>query len=142
MASFNPNALSFDQGVERIKKAATAAGLRADAIVTSRDDAARKAVRALAVDNVPNGFTKWQLPVYLDCASQLFMSFAAPNTKVPEHSHDEGDGIRFILSGSIRYQDQELVAGDWMFIPKGKPYRFEVGPMGVGMCYCYCCCCA
>ena len=102
MAAFNPNALSFDQGVERIREAAKAAGLRTDAIVTSRDQPVTKAVRALAVSNVPPGFTKWQLPVYLDCASQLFMSFAGPNTKVPPHSHGEGDGIRFILSGSIR----------------------------------------
>ena len=35
-----------------------------------------------------------------------------------------------------------LTGGGWMYIPKGVKYEFEVGPLGVLMCYCYCCCCA
>jgi hypothetical protein len=61
---------------------------------------------------------------------------------VPKHSHDEGDGIRIIMSGSIIYDGHELSGGDWMFIPKGVAYDFKVGPMGAALCYCYCCCCA
>jgi hypothetical protein len=96
----------------------------------------------LEVKNVPSGFSKYQLPVYLDKPSQLFMSFGAPNTDVPEHSHDEGDGIRFIMWGSVEYNGQTLSGGDWMFIPAGTQYRMRVGPHGAGICYCYCCCCA
>lgn len=33
-------------------------------VVTSRDDAASELRRALTVDNVPEGFRKYQLPVY------------------------------------------------------------------------------
>jgi hypothetical protein len=139
---FNPNRLTFDQGIERIREAADRAGFRADRVVTSRDSAAVRARDALAVDNVPDGFTKWQLPVYLSNPSQLFVTVAAPGVKASRHSHEEGDGIRFIAGGSIIYEGQELVPGDWMFIPAGQPYEFEVGPNGALMCYCYCCCCA
>jgi quercetin dioxygenase-like cupin family protein len=82
------------------------------------------------------------LPVYLANPSQLFLTIAAPETAAEEHSHDEGDGIRFITSGSIIYKGMELTAGDWMFIPKGEKYSFMTGRMGANMCYCYCCCCA
>ena len=67
---------------------------------------------ALAIDNVPEGFRKWQLPVYLSEPSQLFISVAEPGVKVPEHAHEEGDGIRFIAGGSITYEGKELTAGD------------------------------
>lgn len=90
---------------------------------------------------IDNGFKKWQLPIILQ-DSQLFISIGQPDINVPKHSHDEGDGIRFIMSGSIYYDGQELNAGDWMFIPKGKPYSMKIGPFGATMCYCYCCCCA
>ena len=53
-------------------------------------------------------------PVYLNRESNFFLSFAAPGIKVPEHSHDEGDGIRVILSGSLTYGGHQLTAGDWM----------------------------
>jgi hypothetical protein len=61
---------------------------------------------------------------------------------VPTHSHNEGDGVRFIASGSIKYNGQELTTGDWMYIRAGSEYEFEVGRYGAVMCYCYCCCCA
>ena len=140
--TFNPNRLTFEEGVERIRKAVEEAGLSNDAIVTSRDDAALKATDLLTVENVPAGFRKWQLPVFLNCASQLYISVGEPGVKVPRHAHEEGDGIRFIAGGSIIYEDKELSAGDWMFIPAGQPYSFEVGRVGAIMCYCYCCSCA
>jgi hypothetical protein len=139
---FNPNRLTFEEGVERIRRAVEEAELSRDTIVTSRDDAALKAMDSLAVDNVPAGFRKWQLPVFLNRASQLYISVGEPGVKVPRHAHEEGDGIRFIAGGSIIYEDKELSAGDWMFIPAGQPYSFEVGRVGAIMCYCYCCSCA
>ena len=140
--AFNPNSMSFAEGVERLQNAAKSAGIRGGDILTSHDDSAKKAVKQLAVTNVPAGFSKWQLPVFLDGPSQLFFSYAAPHTEVALHSHDEGDGIRVILNGSIFYNGVELHEGDWMFIPKGRPYEFKVGPRGAGMFYCYRCCCA
>jgi hypothetical protein len=141
--AFNPNALTFDQGIERINNALKKADVRiGKEIVTSRNPSVRKVTNALLVSNVPNGFKKWQLPIHFDRPSQFFLSIGAPDTDVPAHSHDEGDGVRFIIGGSIVFDGVELTEGDWMYIPKGKPYQFKVGPGGVSMCYCYQCCCA
>jgi hypothetical protein len=140
---FDPNAVTFDQGLERIRTAAKRLGFDQSAgVVTSRDPEMREAKDLLTVSNVPGGFHKWQLPVYLDRASQLFVTVADPNVEVPEHSHNEGDGIRFIVSGSIVHEGTELTSGDWMFIPQGAKYSFAVADRGAVMCYCYCCCCA
>jgi hypothetical protein len=141
-SAFNPNQVTFDEGVHRIRRAVEKAGLDTRRVITSRDEGARAAQKLLAVTAIPGGFTKWQLPVYLSAPSQLFISVGAANVEVPEHSHDEGDGIRFIASGSIIYKGQELTVGDWMFVPAGERYSFTVGPFGATMCYCYCCCCA
>jgi hypothetical protein len=141
-SAFNPNQVTFDEGVQRIRLAVEKAGLDTRRVITSRDEDVLAAQRLLAVTAVPGGFTKWQLPVYLSSPSQLFISVGAANVEVPEHSHDEGDGIRFIASGSIIYQGKELTVGDWMFVPAGQKYSFKVGPFGATMCYCYCCCCA
>ena len=141
-AGFDPNQVTFDEGLRRIQAAAHKVGLHPNRVITSQDRQALDAQRLLMVTNVPGGFTKWQLPVYLDKASQMFVTLAAPNADVPEHSHNEGAGIRFIAGGSIIYNGKELTAGDWMFIPAGVKYSFKVGPLGATMCYCYCCCCA
>lgn len=142
MSTFNPNALTFAQGVEILSKANKKAGFDwKRSITTSQNPAAKAAAAELSVSNVPGGFKKFMLPVYLDKPSQLFVSVGAPDTEVPRHSHDEGDGIRYIVSGSIIYDGKELHSGDWMFIPAGKPYSFKVGPRGVTMFYCYECCC-
>ncbi|MEO7573504.1 MAG: cupin domain-containing protein [Acidimicrobiales bacterium] len=143
MASdFNPNRLSFEEGLDRIRQAAGGDLGTKGRVLTSRDDSAIRARDSLAVDNVPAGFVKWQLPVYLSAPSQLFVTVAEPGAKARAHSHDEGDGIRFIAGGSIIFEGTELVPGDWMFIPGGTHYDFEVGPNGAIMCYCYSCCCA
>lgn len=143
MAQFKPNALTFQQGVERIKDAASKARFDSKSkITTSRDQAARAATDSLLVSNVPGGFKKFQLPLLLDKPSQFFVSIGAPDTEVPEHSHDEGDGLRYIVSGSVIYNGQELTTGDWMYIPAGEKYSLRVGARGAHMFYCYCCCCA
>jgi len=142
-SSFNPNRLTFEEGIERLRGAVKKAGLKLDGrIVTSRDRGIPELRKALATDNVPAGFQKWQLPVFLNCQSQLFITVAEPNAKSPRHAHKEGDGVRFIAGGSIIYEGKELTAGDWMYIPANAPYAFDVGPFGATMCYCYCCCCA
>lgn len=109
--------------------------------MTSKDKEAQELKRGLGIANVPDGFTKWQLP-FVMAPSQLFITEAKAGAKVGEHSHDDGDGIRFIAGGSVIYNGMTLEAGDWMFIPKGARYSKEIGPAGAIMCYCYCCCCA
>jgi hypothetical protein len=141
--AFNPNQATFEQGLERIRRAVERTGLdQKGGIVTSRDDAAREAQDLLRTDLVPDGFVKWQLPVYMDRPSQLYITAAQPYAEAPEHSHDDGDGFRFIASGSIIYNNIELTSGDWMFIPAGAKYSFKVGALGACICYCYCCFCA
>lgn len=142
MAKFDPNQATYAEGAVRVERAVRA--LKVDLkskIVTSRDPAAEKLKRALPIRNVPEGFEKWQLPFAFD-KGLFFVTHAKAGVKAGEHSHDEGDGIRFIVSGSIYFNKHELTAGDWMFIPAGVPYSFEVGKAGALMCYCYCCCCA
>lgn len=143
MSKFNPKEhLTFKEGEEKVKSALKAADIDFKSrIYTSRDDESILLANLLQVKEVPDGFKKWQLPVVME-PSQLFISVAAPDIKVPSHSHDEGDGIRFIMSGSVYFNGQELTAGDWMFIPAGKEYNIQIGPMGALMCYCYCCSCA
>jgi len=143
MSKFNPKEhLTFEQGAEKITQALSKAQVDfGSRIFTSRDKESIQLANMLQVQEVPEGFKKWQLPITMG-PSQLFISVSKPDVKVPMHSHDEGDGIRFIMSGSVYYNGQELTAGDWMFIPAGQPYEIEVGPMGALMCYCYACCCA
>lgn len=141
--AFNPNEKTMAGCLQRIQQAAKSSGLDINKdIITSRDTVLKEVLNSLEVTNIPNGFVKVQLPVSFDGPTTTYMSFGAPRTKVPVHSHDEGAGIRVIISGSIKYNGQRLTAGDWMYIPKGKSYEFEVGNMGVGMFYCYQCCCA
>ncbi len=140
---FDPNQLTFDQGLERIQRAVKQTGLNVDGrIVTSRDADVARLTRVLGVTNVPEGFRKWQLPVYMSKPSQLYITVAEPGARVGEHSHDEGEGMRFIVSGSVIYKDTELTAGDWMFMPAGAKYSIQIGRLGAVMCYCYCCSCA
>src|SRR5215203_537234 len=120
---FDPNQTTFSEGLERIKRGLSKAKVKLEGrILTSRDKDVLKVTTLLQAENVPDGVQKWQLPIHLNAPSQLFISTAAANTKVPSHAHRDGDGIRFIVSGSITYGDVELTAGDWMFIPKGKAY--------------------
>jgi hypothetical protein len=139
---FDPNQVTFDEGIERLRQAVDRAKLDTSRIVTSRDREVQTAENMLGVTAIPGGFTKWQLPVYLDSPAQLYISVGQPNVEVPEHSHDDGDGIRFMVAGSIIYEGKELTAGDWMFVPAGSKYSFRVGRFGATMCYCYCCSCA
>lgn len=141
--AFNPNESTIASCIIQLREMNAKHGIDMKKILTSKDPIMKKLARTeLAVKNIPDGFVKTRLPVFFEKETTLYISSGAPGTKVPKHSHDEGDGIRFMISGSIHYGDMELSAGDWMFVPAGVPYEFEVGPMGATMCYCYSCCCA
>ncbi|WP_142347286.1 hypothetical protein [Bacillus thuringiensis] len=138
---FKPCHIDFDDGIARINEALTQVGLDLKShILTSRDEDVVKACNLLTVDEMPKGFTKWQLPFFME-GGQFFITSAEPGASVGEHTHPD-DGVRFIIAGSIFYDGIELNAGDWMFIPKEKSYSFKVGPLGATMAYCYQCCCA
>lgn len=133
--------ITFEEGLQRIRDA-TGKGGMGGGIVTSRDPEMNDLREKLSIKLENPGFKKWQLPVALDgVGAQFFVTVASPGASVGEHSHDEGDGLRYIVAGSIEYNGQELHSGDWMFIPKGARYSMNVGPMGASMFYCYQCCC-
>ncbi len=106
---FDPIRQTFNDCLVRIEKVAKEVGLDTEKqITTSRDEKCIKARRLLEVENIPGGFRKWQLPVALRCESQMFISVGPPGAKVPRHSHDEGAGIRSIVSGSIIYNGKRV----------------------------------
>jgi redox-sensitive bicupin YhaK (pirin superfamily) len=46
-----------------------------------------------------------------------------PNTKVPLHVH-KGDAVcRYILSGSLFLNGTKYESGEWVIVPKDKPYE-------------------
>jgi hypothetical protein len=144
---FDPNRLPFVRCTEQIQEAVRGAGLQSTEtglahggkVLTSRDEPVDKVTKALGIDNVPGGFHKWQLPVFFNEPTHLFVTVAEPGSVSPRHSHDEGPGIRFIASGSINHEGRELTAGDWMYVPAGAPYSFTTGRFGATMFYCYSC---
>ncbi len=136
--------ITFDQGLDRIRDAIRKSGVKGfeSRVVTSKDADVAKVIEMLSIDRLPKGFRKWQLPVaFASVGAQFFITNAEAGSRAAEHSHNNGDAMRVILTGSIRSNGVELKEGDWMFIPKDVPYSFEVGPRGVSMFYCYCCCC-
>ena len=137
MTKFQPNRITLEEGLKRISDANKKIDFDPNKkITTSKDKIAEELKEELKINNIPDGFDKWQLPFSLSCSgAQLFMSVGKPGIDVPLHSHDEGQGIRFIISGSIIYDGKELTSGDWMHIPKGAEYSFKVGKSGVSMCY-------
>lgn len=141
MPEFDPNRNKLGVCLDQIKVIQQEMGISTSRIFTSRDIKDLWNSQA-AVSNIPSGFNKIMLPFNTEGPATFYISAAGPNVKVPSHSHDEGAGIRFIASGSIIYKGQELVAGDWMYLPAKVPYDFVVGPKGVVIFYCYQCCCA
>ena len=140
-ARFGQNWLSFEEGLERIHRAIEEVDFQPSHIVTSRHDVAVELRRLLGVEDVLPGIEQWQLPIYMNGPSQFFITVGQPRVKVPTHSHGEGDLLRFIANGSIIYEGEELVEGDWMFVPAGAAYSFEAGDRGYYNCCCYQCCC-
>lgn len=141
MSDFNPNQVTFAEGEVRVQRVLRHSKVDiSNRVMTSQDAEAKRLKEMLPVTAVPDGFEKWQLPFIFE-RGQFFMSVGKPNAHVGEHVHSEGQGIRFILSGSIVFEGKELKAGDWMYIPQGVKYSFKVGPNGATMGYCYQCCC-
>jgi hypothetical protein len=138
--AFNPNQRSLAACIEDIVASKRRLGITGEQIYTSKDHNIWED-QGSSCTNVPGGFNKIILPFNTDGPATFYISSGAPNTRVPQHSHDEGAGIRVILSGSIVYKGVELVQGDWMYMPARARYEFVVGPMGVTMFYCYQCCC-
>ncbi|MEW7847260.1 hypothetical protein AB2N08_01045 [Massilia aurea] len=61
-----------------------------------------------------------------------WISTLTPNTVIPSHSHtmEKLGDMKVVISGSIFHDDEELTAGDWLWIPAGEKYTFTVGSKG------------
>ena len=132
VSHWDPNKTSFEKGRPYVELQLKRARLNPDAqILTSRDPKAKKAQSLLKTLNSPPGFQKWQLPFSFFHPTNVYVASGKPGATVPSHSHDEGAGMRFIIQGSLTIHGKRLGPGDWMYIPKGLPYSFKVGPKGV-----------
>ena len=140
--AFNPNEMTLQEGLELVNKLQKELRIDKTKIFTSKDVPDLYLNKSAKVTNVPSGFSKIMLPFSTSKEATFYISSGAPYVQVPKHSHEEGEGIRFIVSGSIIFQGKELTEGDWMYMPAKASYEFQVGARGVTMCYCYCCCCA
>ncbi len=62
----------------------------------------------------------------------LTESTTAPGNSVGWHAHDSEDGTFYVLEGEYRFTvgGDELCAhaGELIFIPRGEPHTFTVGP--------------
>jgi ChrR-like protein with cupin domain len=128
------------ESVEKALKAVNHGYAPGHQILTSRDKQAAQLRSILNSTNVPQGFSKWQLPYIITGESAAFIAVASPGAKVPSHEH-EGESDLIVLSGSIIFNGQELTTGDWAFIPANTAYSYEVGPMGAVLKRKYRCCC-
>jgi hypothetical protein len=120
------------QSVDDALKAVGHSHPRGQRILTSRDRDGAQLRAALDCTNVPQGFSKWQLPYIMSGESASFIAVASAGAKVPSHEH-EGESDIIVLSGSINLNGQELTSGDWAFIPADIPYSYETGAMGAAL---------
>lgn len=55
-----------------------------------------------------------------------------PNTMIPGHKHplEKLGDMKIVISGSLSFQDRELSAGDWFWVPSSTAYTFSSGDRG------------
>lgn len=139
--TFKPDDSSFDVGLRKLDEAYKKVGQNPfHKIITSKDEIANELIAQLGKVKTPDGFEKWMLPFSLPGAT-FYITVGQPWAFVPLHSHSEGFGIRFILSGSIIFNDKELTSGDWFYVPQNAEYSFTVGSDGVRIASGYYSCC-
>jgi hypothetical protein len=135
MEKFVPQELNFEQGSERIRTALRKANVDIEnTIITSRDPWAAGIREEFRMSNQPSGVEMWLLPVVLN-RSLLFLQVLAPDAEVPEHEHVRAAVFRLVISGSVVYNGMELMAGDWMYVPRGISYSFSAGRLGATVMY-------
>jgi mannose-6-phosphate isomerase-like protein (cupin superfamily) len=114
-------------GAKRVRDALKKHGVNVTGRVsTSRDKGMHEVRHELLRTDMPPGFKQWQLPVLTDGGAFVFLTVAEPGAVVPKHSHKR-NLFRIVLSGSIIHDGVELKTGDWMWVPKGKPYSYSAG---------------
>jgi mannose-6-phosphate isomerase-like protein (cupin superfamily) len=126
------------KGVVQVREALEAADVDTSKIITSRNPSLRMMKDRLRASLMPTGFEQHQLPIPLRGEDILcFITTGRPNAEFPEHRHSKNDGLRVVISGSIRYEGVELTAGDWMYVPRGAAYSFVAGSSGCTLFHSY-----
>lgn len=98
-------------------------------VVTSRD--ARLVSCASELQELASDVRQWRPPFGSQEDLVTTVLIAGPGGEIGPTLHLDGDAVRFVLSGSARFNGVDLGPGDWMFIPAGTGYRMTVGPQGV-----------
>jgi hypothetical protein len=136
---WKPNDFLYDQvdgeykGVALINAALAKAKFEyGDEIVTSKDPRMLAAQKNMEALDMPTGIDKRILPIVKGGNRPVFtfITVGNPNAVVPRHVHKDECIWRLIVSGSIIIEDTELTQGDWLYIPRAKPYSYTVGPNG------------
>jgi hypothetical protein len=129
---WQPNGTSFWDGQPHVRGIQQELGFNPETdFLTSKDEIGARLQERLETDNVPSRFRKWQLPFSFYEPSNVYITEGEPGASVAEHAHTEGAGYRLVLNGSLTVDGKVLRQGDWMWVPKGHPYSYEVGEEGV-----------
>lgn len=118
-------------GIRRVRDALREAGVPESGITLSTDEAVRKAAQRLVSSHVPAGFSQHQIPAILAGSDTMhFLTRAEPHADFPEHVHQDDDGLRLVIAGSITFRGTVLGPGDWFHVPRGEAYAFTAGDEG------------
>lgn len=109
-------------------------GFSIDSVVTSFDEIAERAKTELRVGApFASEVAKWQLPIDVPGFRTMITTFP-PGTTVLPHVHAildpevKSGALRIVTNGSINFEGQKYLPGDWFYIPNGVPYSFTTDP--------------
>ena len=93
-------------------------------IVSNRTYMDGRSPEALRVTNVPEGVTRWLIPVDMSAFTLQVVTSVAPGARIARHAHD-GAMLRYLTKGSFRLNGVDYKTGDWVLVPHGLPYEME-----------------
>lgn len=109
-------------------------GFASSGVVTSFDEIAIRAEQELQVGApFAKEVKKWQLPINV-IGFRMMTTVFPPNTVVLPHVHTildqdiKSGGFRMVVQGSITFEENKFLPGDWFFVPNGIPYTFTTDP--------------
>ena len=99
-------------------------------VLTSRDELAIRMMNRLSASGLEEGFHGLLIPLVFESPIEIDV-VARVGATTGEHDHDTA-GFHQILNGTVRVTvpsqnvDVYLGPGDWVWIPRGVRYTFEV----------------
>jgi hypothetical protein len=119
MASMNPEDIKLNTKLPFTSFLSTA---KINAIVSNKNFECGDWNDLCEIQQRFEGVYKRALPIDFRDFCMLVLSKVAPKTHVPKHSHKEGI-FRYIIEGSLKLNDEDYRAGDWIVVPQGFPYE-------------------